>query len=403
MMDRELPREWDLWIGLCATAAAVHAPLCIVFGLQGGWHTLFDGVLTISFAADAVLRYRGARESIPLRIADLLAAVPYLTLFGPSPLQLLRLLKLYRVAQMMRLWRLHEIRHASLLRLVFFVYWLGLLTHGVSCGWISLRGTEAAIESGSRYVRALYWTVTTLSTVGYGDIAPANDLERIYALGVMMTGVGVVGFIIGSVASLLASIDPARMSHLQRMEELAAFMNYRELPPALRERIGDYYRYAWRKGLDHDESEILERLPPSLRTEVSLHLKRELLQAVPLFRGAEQGFLRDVALEMKPVVFLPGDFVIRAGESGREMYFLSRGSVEVVSQDGATILNRLEAGEFFGEIALLFDEPRTASVRALEYCDLYRLERDLFRRVLARHPEIAAEIEQRGRERRERT
>jgi voltage-gated potassium channel len=81
------------------------------------------------------------------------------------------------------------------------------------------------------------------------------------------------------------------------------------------------------------------------------------------------------------------------------MYFISRGSVEVVAPDGATVLSRLSVGDFFGEVALLYDTPRTATVRALDYCDLYRLDKELFDRVLTHHPEIAQEIRARAKER----
>src|SRR5438552_6162699 len=130
---------------------------------------------------------------------------------------------------------------------------------------------------------------------------------------VMVIGVGVYGFVIGNVAVILAGLDQRRAQHFARLEELSAFMSYRNIPASLSGRIADYYRYLWLNRLDQDEGEVLDRLPPSLRTEVSLYMKRDLLQAVPLFAGASEDFLRDVALDLEPILFLPGDEVIRAG------------------------------------------------------------------------------------------
>jgi voltage-gated potassium channel len=73
--------------------------------------------------------------------------------------------------------------------------------------------------------------------------------------------------------------------------------------------------------------------------------------------------------------------------------------MEVLSPDGKTTYSTMSAGDFFGEIALLYDEPRSASVRALEYCDVYRLDRELFERVLNRYPEIAEKIKAAAKER----
>jgi voltage-gated potassium channel len=184
------------------------------------------------------------------------------------------------------------------------------------------------------------------------------------------------------------------------MEQLVAFMNYRKIPAHLRDRSIDYYRYLWQAGLDHDESEVLSRLPPSLRTEVAMFLNRDLIKSVPMFREAPDAFIREVALELRPLVLMPGDYAVRAGDKGRSMFFVSRGVLEAVSADGTTVLRTLSEGDFFGEIALLFDENRTASVRAVEYCDVYRLDRELFEHVMERYPEIASVIRAEAGERR---
>ena len=104
--------------------------------------------------------------------------------------------------------------------------------------------------------------------------------------------------------------------------------------------------------------------------------------------------VREIALELRPVVYTPGDYVFRAGQYGRNMYFISRGTVEIIAADGKTVVNTLHAGNFFGELALLFSQPRTASVRAVDYCDLYTLDKETFDHVLARYPGFAAHIKQ---------
>ncbi|KAI9352147.1 hypothetical protein BDR26DRAFT_850426 [Obelidium mucronatum] len=79
---------------------------------------------------------------------------------------------------------------------------------------------------------------------------------------------------------------------------------------------------------------------------------------------------REIKNRMYPVIFKAGDYIIRKHEIGNEMYFLSKGVVEVVSGDGKTVYSQINKGSFFGELGVLFNVPRTASVRALEesYC-----------------------------------
>jgi CRP-like cAMP-binding protein len=176
------------------------------------------------------------------------------------------------------------------------------------------------------------------------------------------------------------------------MEKLGAFMRYKSIPPALQQKIRDYYAHVWQQRLGVDEGAILTGLPPGLFTEVSLFLKRDIIQKVPFFRSANEHLIRDIAIHMHPLVFTPGDEVFRAGEEGNAMYFISRGRLEVIDPDGVTVMAALGAGEFFGEMALLLHQARTATVRAVGYCDLYRLERDAFDTIMRGHPTFAEYI-----------
>lgn len=412
-----LHRAWDAVITICVTLSAIFIPLKLVFGLHNdSWAVNFSIIVTIVFVFDILVHFLRARSAradntaitterlgvyrIPWLAVDVLAALPITLLIDAPLFHLFRLIKLARVAQFMRHWRRRALQKGNILRLIFFGYWLVLSTHWIACGWLALRGISPTTDNFSNYFSALYWTTQTLSTVGYGDVTPATNAQRLYAMVVMIFGVGVYGYIIGNVASILASIDPAKANYLQNMERLSSFMNYRNIPPALQNRIRDYYTYLWEKRLSYDESTLISALPPSLQTDVSLFLKRDIIEKVPLFRGASDEFIREIALQMRPVVFTPGDFVYKAGEKGNDMYFITRGSVEVIAN--GSVQTMLTEGDFFGEISLVLSQPRTASIRAVSFCDLYRLDREMFNRVLSHYPDIAAQIESTAKARQER-
>ena len=330
--------------------------------------------------------------NIGWRMVDLVAVLPFRVLPGGALFELLRLLKLARMAQLMGRWRRQSVQHAQILRLVFFVCWLFIIAHWLACGWLAIGGIDMEADEFSKYLRALYWCITTLATVGYGDIVPKTNLQTVYAMVVMLLGVGVYGYVIGNVTNLVANIDLAKTHYRENMERLAAFMRYRNIPPALQRRLSDYYAYLWENRLGYDESTVLADLPDSLRIEVAVFLRRDFIERAPLFHGASHELVREMALQLRPVVFTPGDFIFRAGQYGQNMYFISRGTVDIIAPDGSTVLTALTDGEFFGELALLFSQPRTASVRAVDYCDLYTLDKDTFDHVLTRYPEFAAHI-----------
>ena len=121
-------------------------------------------------------------------------------------------------------------------------------------------------------------------------------------------------------------------------------------------------------------------------------LKGDLIEKLSFLEGASRELIHDLTTNLQPVVFTPGDVIVRAGEYGRHLYFISSGSVDVIAEDGKALVRTLSEGDFFGELALLHEQPRNATIRAVGYCDLYTLDREAFSRTLARYPDFAAHI-----------
>ena len=380
-----------------ATAAAVVVPLALLHdGVRTDVLRAAETAFTILFGLDVAVRTWHARRARgPRRAAawavvglDVLAAVPFVALGAPPAFLLLRVLKLVRVAGGMRSVSRHHAGLASRLRLSSFLYGLGLAVHAIACGFVAIGGVAG---SEQRYLDSVYWAVMTVTTVGYGDITPQTGAQKLYAIGVMLLGAGVYAFLIGNIASMLNNLDPLRSAHLQQRERLSAFMHYRALPRPLQQRVHDYFDHLWEQRAVSDEDATLAELPPALREAVALHLRRDLVRHVPLFRDAPDAFVRDVALRMTSFVCLTGDTVVRVGDRGHEMFFLARGTVEATALDG-TVLRTLHAGDFFGEIALVTSAVRTATVRAVTPSDLYVLTAAMFEQIAADYPDVAAHL-----------
>jgi monovalent cation:H+ antiporter, CPA1 family len=114
------------------------------------------------------------------------------------------------------------------------------------------------------------------------------------------------------------------------------------------------------------------------RTVLDLGLKSgDLVARVPLFAALDEASRRAVARLLRPRLAVPNEIIVRKGERGDAMYFISSGAVEVRLSPTAV---RLGTGDFFGELALLVAERRNADVVALGYCQLLSLAaRDLDR------------------------
>src|SRR5262245_49419379 len=115
----------------------------------------------------------------------------------------------------------------------------------------------------------------------------------------------------------------------------------------------------------------------------------ELAERFPLFAGLTPEQRETVALHFQPRSAQPGERLIRAGDKADVVYFVSMGQVEVVV-NGSSI--KMGPGNFFGEMALLSGQPRSADVTALDFCKLVTLSRRDFRELLRRYPGMRSTI-----------
>ena len=280
----------------------------------------------------------------------------------------------------------------ALMRLVTFAFWFVTVVHLMACGWVLIGASEHARSPFDQYLRGLYWCVTTIATIGYGDYTPNHDsnLQIIYTIGVMVFGVGMYGYIIGNVATLIANLDVARANYQAKMEEINDFLRTKRVPGGLQNRVRNYYAYLWETQKSIASIPITEELPHTLAMEILLFLNRSILEKVSLFKSANEIFIREIVQLLRPMVFLPDDYIIRQGEYGDCMYFLSNGDVEVVV-NGVRVAT-LGQGSPFGETALIQGEKRMASIRALSYCDVYKLSKADFDALRSHYPDFDAEV-----------
>jgi CPA2 family monovalent cation:H+ antiporter-2 len=118
--------------------------------------------------------------------------------------------------------------------------------------------------------------------------------------------------------------------------------------------------------------------------------EQELLERFPLFAAIEPEKREEFLLLFRPLTAAPGQRVIRKGDRPDGIYFVSSGSVEVAAPAGKKI--RLGPGQFFGEMALLSGERRTADVTAVDYCQLLVMTARDFQLFMGRNPALRAEL-----------
>ncbi len=121
----------------------------------------------------------------------------------------------------------------------------------------------------------------------------------------------------------------------------------------------------------------------------------DVLRQVWLFSALDQDQLEAVSSFTFQKRFSPGELIVEEGRTGNGMYAIISGNVEAVKALGTEqerTVNRLATGEVFGEMALLGEWPRTASVRAVDEVECLGIDRWVFLTQLERHPQVGIRL-----------
>ncbi len=411
--DNYFKQIWDIFILIIIIYIAIDLPLRLAYN-QTITNLFFELMVTLALAIDILIKFNSQtyakgillkdRKQIAghylhsLFLFDFLATIPFLYISSMFPaillirwLSLTRLLKLFDLRMLISRLRHQQIINPGIIRLSVFFFWIFLIAHWIASLWIYVARIEL-LDTIPRYLDAIYWCITTITTVGYGDISPVTDLQKILTMAAMIVGVGVYGYVIGNVASLISNIDITRARYLKQLEDINSFLTYKSVSKRVRQKVNDYYHYIWDNRIAQEGYEILRNLPPSIRTELSLEINKKLIQKVPFFKNTDKAFISDVISQLEQQIFLPGDIIFKQGDIGNCIYFISSGTVNVLADDNTTVLATLKEGDYFGEIALIKKVTRTRTVVADYYCNLYALDKTNFDLLLAKYPKFKDHI-----------
>ncbi|XP_063385931.1 potassium/sodium hyperpolarization-activated cyclic nucleotide-gated channel 2 isoform X1 [Cydia fagiglandana] len=235
-----------------------------------------------------------------------------------------------------------------------------------------------------QYSWALFKAMSHMLCIGYGRFPPQSLTDMWLTMLSMISGATCYALFLGHATNLIQSLDSSRRQYREKVKQVEEYMAYRKLPREMRQRITEYFEHRY-QGKFFDEEVILGELSEKLREDVINYNCRSLVASVPFFANADSNFVSDVVTKLRYEVFQPGDIIIKEGTIGNKMYFIQEGIVDIVMANGE-VATSLSDGSYFGEICLLTNARRVASVRAETYCNLFSLSVDHFNAVLDQYP-----------------
>ncbi|XP_030623368.1 potassium voltage-gated channel subfamily H member 2 [Chanos chanos] len=439
---------WDWLILLLVIYTAILTPYSAAFllndqedvAIQSCVYTcsplnVVDLIVDIMFIIDILINFRttyvNANDEVvshPLRIAvhyfkgwfliDMVAAIPFDLLIyrnGEETTTLIGLLKTARLLRLVRVARKLD-RYSEYGAAVLFLLMctFALIAHWLACIWYAIGNVERNGSIGwlhsladqlgksynqsnpgsgpsikDKYVTALYFTFSSLTSVGFGNVSPNTNSEKIFSICVMLIGSLMYASIFGNVSAIIQRLYSGTARYHTQMLRVREFIRFHQIPNPLRQRLEEYFQHAWSYTNGIDMNAVLKGFPECLQADICLHLNRTLLQNCKAFKGSTKGCLRALAMKFKTTHAPPGDTLVHAGDVLTALYFISRGSIEILRGD--VVVAILGKNDIFGEPINLYARPgkSNADVRALTYCDLHKILREDVLEVLDMYPEFS--------------
>ncbi|EKX36405.1 hypothetical protein GUITHDRAFT_145771 [Guillardia theta CCMP2712] len=410
-----------------------NAGQCVFYGTDSEtrWLAGLDVITDFVFCCDIVLHFYTARwvlisdglqrwvlvddlqeiRDLYLKnefIYDAFGQIPwhYIDCIIPSAPQELKALRLFRLLKLSGMNRL-EARVLRLggdyrsLRFIYplikliviimvFAHWMCCLWFwvGFPDGWTVNQGIVAGSsklpqEAYYEWITAFYWSITTMTTIGYGDISATTSNERTLAVVTMILGCGMFAWTTGRITSLLTSSSSCTRRFMEKIDELQEFMEARGISLGLRKELFQFYYVKFPARVMFDEAFLLQDIPKDLRRKIYLELFRDVVKTVPLFAMCDEDVQQEICYHLRLSFVSPGSIIMKEDEVPTHLYVVRIGRVELSKKSSTLMI--AEKGAIFGENAIFGLSPtgrRTRTACALTMCELCMLSVDDVRFLL---------------------
>ncbi|GMF14357.1 unnamed protein product [Phytophthora lilii] len=456
---------WDVIMGVMVSITAITVPFRIAFDVQDVLvFYATDRMSDVLFVVDVILsfcttyvddtgveivdRHEIRRHYLKTTFfVDIVATIPFDFLIEAvaagnifRSLRLIRTLKLIKLLRLMRLSKLLKMNsqwmaefdiNVDTVRLLKLLAPVMIIAHYVGCFWFYMSADRGEHDAWwgriyydypdsilSKYIASIYWAITTMTTVGFGDIFAVNDFERGYSILVLIGGTTLFAYVVGTVIEVASNSKSLMNREHEMVQRVNAYIKERGVSSEFIVACQEHLRFVDSEKTFFVENSLFDALSYSLRSELILILNGSVVSKIRFFDKKPKWFLTLILPRLTPQFYLEGDILIYQDNPVSGIFFVMSGAViaktrhftavpnahaaatsgrsqssgdHIIADHQGTIAKIYE-GEFFGYKETLTETVAQYNLFAMRATGTYLLSRECLDEFEAQYPRVMDEI-----------
>lgn len=458
---------WDIVMGIMVSITAVIVPFRIAFNVQDvlAFYAT-DRISDVLFVIDVVLCFcttyiddTGVEIVDPYEIrrhylkttffVDVASTIPFDFIVEAATtgnlfasLRLIRTLKLIKLLRLMRLskllksnsqWMAEFDINVDTVRLLKLLAPVMIIAHYVGCFWYYISADRPADDAWwgnrnlyfddpnsimSKYIASIYWAITTMTTVGFGDIYPVNNLEKGFCILVLLGGTILFAYVVGTVIEVASNSKSLTNREHEMVQRVNAYIKERGVSSEFFAACQEHLRFVDAEKTFFVENSLFDALSYSLRSELVLLLNGGVVSKIRFFDKKPKWFLTFILPRLVPQFFMEGDILIYQDNPVSGIFFIMTGAVIAKARHYQSMAHthttttrgrsqsighpfienhhipiaKIYEGEFFGYKEVLTETVSRYNLFAMRPTGTYLLPRERLDEFEAKFPRVMDEV-----------